>query len=115
MLLVDPYLDRKAFDLYVRDVEPGIQIRLLVNKFAGDLEPLIRMFEEKPGADIEVRVSNQLHDRVLFVDQQQCWVIGQSLKDAAKQKTTYIAPLGSDVVPDKLAYYEQIWNQASKV
>jgi hypothetical protein len=44
-----------------------------------------------------------------------CWVEGQSIKDTAKYKPTYITPLSPGVVALKLADYEQIWVSANAV
>jgi hypothetical protein len=53
---------------------------------------------------------NAIHDRVLFADDR-VWVIGQSIKDAAKKKPTYIIEHGE---PLMRGIYEGIW-QAAKV
>jgi hypothetical protein len=42
-------------------------------------------------------------------------VLGQSIKDAAKTKPTYLAPLASDAAQLKKADYEQIWSAASPI
>jgi hypothetical protein len=58
---------------------------------------------------VEARSSQEIHDRVLFLDDRSAWVLGQSIKDAAKAKPTYLAPLDSETVRLKKAIYEQIW------
>jgi len=60
-------------------------------------------------------VSNQLHDRLFFVDGDVCWVLGQSIKDAAVKKATYLAPLSPDVAASKLTLYEDVWRQARAI
>ena len=59
--------------------------------------------------NIELRKSTAIHDRVIFVDDDQCWVLGMSIKDAASKKPTYLAPLAADVIADKRKHYEEIW------
>lgn len=49
-----------------------------------------------------------MHDRVLFIDSR-CWVIGQSIKDAAKKKPTYIVEHSSILMRH---IYEEIWSKA---
>jgi hypothetical protein len=61
---------------------------------------------------VEIRTSQLIHDRVIFLDDRSCWVLGQSVKDAAKSMPTYLAPLPSDVIPLKKDVYEQIWSTA---
>jgi hypothetical protein len=64
---------------------------------------------------VEVRQTAGAHDRVIFLDNSACFALGQSLKDAAKAKPTYIAALPPDVVPKKLNAYNNLWQGASVV
>jgi hypothetical protein len=45
----------------------------------------------------------------LFVDHR-CWVIGQSIKDAAKKKPTYIIEVAE---AEQRSIYEPIWKSAT--
>ena len=56
---------------------------------------------------IELKKTKKIHDRVIFIDNMACWVVGQSLKDAAKAKPTYLSPLSPDVVSAKLQEYNE--------
>lgn len=114
LFLIDPYIDRNSFDLYLGDLDSSVGARVLAHNYASSLEPVIRMLATKHSA-IEVRDSDSLHDRVLFVDGTQCWVIGQSIKDAAGKKPTYLAPLPREVVQGKLGFYENIWKDAVSI
>jgi len=67
------------------------------------------------GDVLEVRKSNAPHDRFSFVDRYVCWLIGQSVKGAAKAKPTYLVRLPTDVVPAKLENYEEIWDGANRL
>jgi hypothetical protein len=64
---------------------------------------------------VEARKSNSIHDRVMFVDGAQCWVLGASTKDAATKKPTYLTPLSADVAAQKIQIYEVIWNAATAI
>ena len=50
-------------------------------------------------------------DRVIFIDCIECWVIGQSIKDAAMKKPTYLLPVAA--VSDMQRLYEDAWNTAT--
>lgn len=67
------------------------------------------------GSVLEARKSMALHDRVIFIDRHVCLVVGQSIKDAAKSKPTYLVSLPPDIVPAKLQDYEQIWEAANAI
>jgi hypothetical protein len=110
IFIVDNYLDTQLFDIYVEDVQPSVQIRVLT----AQVQPSLRLVAEKFTArgKFELRSSNSVHDRVIFVDDR-CWVIGQSIKDAAKKKPTYIIefPTASSM----RTIYEALWAGAQRI
>ena len=102
LFLIDPYIDRDSFDLYFGELDPAIRARILARHHASSLKPVLKIFAQKHQA-VEVRDSIALHDRVLFVDSTQCWVIGQSIKDAAEKKTDVFG------APTQRSRTEQAW------
>jgi len=115
LLIADPYMDNTIFDTYLSSVPKGVGVRLLVGKYTAKVKPATEKFIVQYGAVLEVRCSNAFHDRLLFVDGHICWVIGQSIKDAAASKPTYLAPLAPDIATPKLADYEKIWLHATAI
>jgi hypothetical protein len=115
IFIVDPYLDVTVFDHYLNSRKDNVTVRLLLNKKAGEVKGAAEKYTQQHGPVIDVRRSSKIHDRVIFVDGYVCWIVGQSLKDAAKAKPTYLAPLAPDVVAEKLADYERIWMEADAI
>lgn len=115
LFVVDPYLDQTVFDHYLSSRKSIVKVRILVGRDAEKLSPAIAKYRQQYGDVLEARASNQIHDRVIFVDSYVCWLIGQSLKDAAKAKPTYLVQAPPDVVPTKLASYEEIWASANSL
>ena len=115
IFIIDPYLDSEIFDAYLVGVDPSISVRLLASKYTGDLKAASGKFSSQHKHVIEIRASNSLHDRVIFVDGSACWVLGASIKDAAKSKMTYLAPLSTDVAAAKLSHYNNSWASASAI
>ncbi len=115
VLVVDPYMDAQIFDQYLSRAPAGIAVRLLVGKASSDVKAAADRFKAQHGADLEVRASSELHDRLVFIDGDVCWVLGQSIKDAAVKKTTYLAPLSPDVSSTKLALYNDVWTRARAI
>lgn len=111
LLVVDPYVDPSTLDCF-RDVT--VPIRLLV----GDQDKYIKgEFAEalddfrREGFDIEVRCHPGLHDRhAVFNDQ--CYLIGSSLKDAGKKHFNCIA-IG-DVASVVIDALEEYWEEAEE-
>ena len=112
LLIVDPYMDQKIFDLYLSSRPPAVSARLLTSRYADDVKIGAELYIQQHGLVLQLRRSKKIHDRVMFIDGSECYVTGQSLKDAAKAKPTYLSPLAPDVVPDKLRHYEEIWGEA---
>jgi hypothetical protein len=109
VLIVDPYIDEQVFDTYLAAVKPQVSIRLLTKKGAIAMAAAVAKFTAQTKMKVEARTSQEFHDRVLFLDDSSGWVLGQSIKDAARSKPTYIAPLDSETARLKKAIYEQIW------
>jgi len=112
LFIVDPYLDNSVFDHYLNSRQDGVTVRLLTNKNANSLMPAVQKYNSQYGETIELRKSSAIHDRVIFVDGYVCWLLGQSVKDAAKAKPTYLVEAPPDIVTEKLANYEEIWAAA---
>lgn len=109
LLIVDPYLDAEVFDGYLQGLRPEVSVQLLTTRYVDNVRVAAEKYRAQTGANVELRHSTNIHDRVVFVDNDQCWVLGASIKDAALKKPTYLAPLAPDVGVDKRRLYEEIW------
>ena len=115
IFIIDPYLDDTVFNHYLISRKADVSVRLLFSKNAAQLKPAAEKYIAQFGQVLEIRKTRAVHDRVIFIDGYVCWVLGQSLKDAAKAKPTYLAPLSPDVIPAKLEEYESIWANANEI
>ena len=113
IFIIDAYLDEEIFESYISNLPVGVSVQLLTSKYGARLKPALAMYKQQYDTPASVKISNEIHDRVLFVDNLSCWVMGQSIKDAAKAKPTYLSPLPTDIAKLKLSHYEVIWNNAS--
>lgn len=96
--------------MYLADASPRVVVRLLAGSGASKLKPAVAKFVAQSRVAVEVRCSNAIDDRVLILEGRSCWVLGQSIKDAAKAKPTYLAPLDATTAQMKMDAYETIWN-----
>jgi uncharacterized protein YacL (UPF0231 family) len=87
IFIVDNYLNTEFFELYVATVQPEISFRMLTNEIKGNLEAVAKKYAGSH--TIELRSGLDVHDRHIFIDHR-CWTVGQSIKDAAKKKPTYM-------------------------
>lgn len=112
MFIVDAYLDEQIFNLYVSKVPNHAMVRILTNKIGPHVETVARMYVKNRA--LELRSSPDGHDQVVFLDQRG-WVIGQSIKDAAKKKPTYLVELNEPMLTASRAAHEKIWAGATAV
>jgi hypothetical protein len=107
LMVVDNYLDTQLFDVYMANVNPSVDVRVLTNQVGDSLRVVAEKFAKC--GNFELRSSTDVHDRVVFADDR-CWVIGQSIKDAAKRKPTYIVEHSDSGTMKSI--YENIWVNA---
>jgi len=112
VLIVDAYLDEEVFNLYVEKVPGSVTVRILSNKIGGNVETVARMYAKS--RSLELRSSVDVHDRMLFIDQRG-WVIGQSIKDAARKKPTYLMELEEPSFSTERDIHNKIWSAATSV
>jgi len=112
IFIVDPYLDEEVFNLYVDKVPSTAAVRILSNRISGNVETVARMYAKS--RRLELRSSRDIHDRAVFLDQRG-WMIGQSIKDAARNKPTYIIELGEPTLTANRDIYNRIWTSAAMV
>lgn len=95
VFIVDAYLDEQVFNLYLSKVPNGVPVRILSNKIGTNVETVARMYgKNRP---LKLRASADIHDRAIFLDQRG-WVTGQSIKDAARKKPTYMIELNEPLL-----------------
>lgn len=112
IFIVDNYLNTEFFDLYVATVKAGVTLRIMTDQVRGNLAVVAQKYANS--YPIELRSSPDVHDRHIFVDNR-CWAVGQSIKDAARKKPTYMVELSAALVPTMRHIYEDIWSKAAVV
>jgi hypothetical protein len=114
-MVVDPYLDDQVFDTYISGIGHSVTVKLLTTKTGDQFGPALDRYQAQHSQDIQARKSKSIHDRVVMIDGRSCWVLGQSINNAAKSKPTYIAPLSLDTAAEKIRTYQGIWDESEPV
>lgn len=109
IFIIDPYTDTEMFDLYASSIPRSVTFRLLTAEVPAAVLSIAQKYAS--GGNLQFRSSNAIHDRVVFVDDR-VWLSGQSLKDAAKRKSTYIVEHDASLMRQ---IYEDAWDNASPV
>jgi hypothetical protein len=111
VFLIDAYVNEEALNLYLESMPNSVKIRILTKKPQGNFLTVAKKFKAKPAIAFEVKQSNDIHDRVLFVDDL-CFVMGQSLLDAAAKKPTYLIRIENIQLRE---LHERLWASASTI
>lgn len=109
LFVIDPYLSGEIFDVYAGAIPRSVRFRLLGAIVPPDVQALGLKYAS--GGNFEFRSSNSIHDRVIFADKR-VWVCGQSLKDAAKKKATYIVETDETLMRP---VYDAVWASSQKL
>ena len=114
LLIVDPYFNGEAFDNYLAGISNKVTIRLFLEHNRKEVSTYAGKHHEQYGTQFELRSSKSLHDRVVFVDHDACWISGGSIKDGGK-KPTYLIPLAPSIAEKKQRIYEELWSRSKPI
>ena len=81
VLIVDSFVDGTLWAL-LKNVPHSASIRILTAHPKADFAVEGQAFKKQHGNRVEVRTTNDFHDRFIFVDAGGCWHLGASIKDA---------------------------------
>lgn len=107
IFVVEPYADETIFGKYLDRTDPRVTIRLLTKNVSPATVAAAAAFSATH-RNFSARKNAKIHDRVILVDEADCWVLGQSIKDAATRKPTYLIPVAA--ILDMAKLYEDMWN-----
>ena len=74
--------------------------------------PAVELFTQQSAVSIQVRSSDDIHDRYLFVDQSACYLSGASFKDGAKNAPAVLTQI-TDAFQAMWDTYERLWDGAT--
>lgn len=116
LFIIEPYVKDHLLEITLKGVNKNLNIRILTNpnnmKYSGNFMKLGNMFKTQQKGIFEVRENTDIHDRGIFCDAKEGWIMGQSIKDGAK-RPTYLVRLRE---PKKLKQtYEKIWKASKKI
>jgi hypothetical protein len=112
VFIVDNYLNTDFFELYVEPIPLLVSVRILTDEVRDNLKIVASKYARR--GQFELRSSKDVHDRHIFVDGRG-WTVGQSIKDGAKKKPTYMVEIGAALVPTVQTIYEDLWTRSTVV
>ncbi len=117
VFLIEPFCHKELIDLYLSKAKNS-RIKFLTNISSAQKKscwkktnPIAKKLKRQ-NKNFQVRANKLIHDRILFLDYD-AWIIGSSLKDAAK-KPTYLVKLRIENQRLK-KIYERLWKNSKKL
>ena len=92
VFIVDAYTDESLYELYVDSISIKVPVKILTKKPTGKSISIGTMLKQK--RPLEIKQNNSIHDRLIFVDDN-CWILGTSIKDAAKNQPTVLMKINA--------------------
>ncbi len=90
VFIVDAYPDASLFDLYIDSIPDKVIIKILTKNPPKSFVSVGKLLPQQK--NITIVDNKNVHDRYIFVDNE-CWMLGASIKDAAKKKPTTFVKL----------------------
>jgi len=115
IFIIDPYFDGEAFGNYVDSINSVIEVRILANRHAREVKAYVDKHHAQYDSDIKVKKRKDLHDRLVIIDDTDCWITGGSLNHGGKKSPAYLMPVNSDLAEQKLEIYDDIWNDTQDI
>jgi hypothetical protein len=114
--IIDPYIDNTMFQLMTSNLSTQLKVRFLTFHLSRDFTlAACKFISQYNHFQIEVRKTNEFHDRFIICDDTFCYHIGASIKDAGN-KAFMISKL-EDVnnVNALLLQFQESWDKATTV
>jgi len=121
VLIVDPYADEKVLTDYAVLAPEGVEIGILgdLASVKPSLKPAmanwLKQYATTRPLEVRLTPARALHDRLIFVDNKEAWMLTQSLKDFAARSPATIARVDAETAGLKVVAYQQIWHSATPI
>lgn len=115
IFLIDPYFDGEAFNNYLADVNSNINVRIFTNRPANEVKVYVDKHQSQFKSKITLKKYRNLHDRLIIIDNKECWITGGSINHAGNKSPTYLIPVGTEITKEKIRIYDEIWNSKEPV
>ncbi|MFE3970633.1 hypothetical protein [Stenotrophomonas sp. YIM B13575] len=124
LFVVDPYLSHEAINRFIVAAPQGIAIRLLRDgegrqqphtpALVAAMDAWNTQYADRP-LEIRSAPARSLHDRAIFIDRASAFTVSQSLKDIAARSPALVHRVAPELVGEKTAAYEDIWNNSLRI
>ena len=115
IFLIDPYATADLVHDYFKAIDPGVAIRVLISnkQQALAMVPAAQKLTLQNKIAIDIRSTDQMHDRFWFIDGTEGYQSSASINDGAKKAPAVIMKI-SDTFDAVNGIYEDKWNDGKQ-
>lgn len=115
IFLIDPYTTADLVDDYFKAIDPSVAIRVLTSnkQQALAMVPAAQKLTQQIQIAIDIRSTDNMHDRFWFIDRSKGYQSSASINDAAKKSPAVIMKI-TDTFDAVKAIYEAKWNDGKQ-
>lgn len=115
--LVDPYLELIGLiDLGDRTEVHQVLVGNSSGSHKGKRAAMAQYLKSATGATLDVRVSSDLHDRMVVADDGRVWTLGMSLNGIHRRKSiTVLTPMPASAAATLAAEVQELWNGSTSI
>jgi hypothetical protein len=121
VFFIDPYSDDTLISDFVSLVPEGLPVSVMADEKLAkpSLKPAaerwISQWQQKRPLEVRLAQARSLHDRLIVIDGDTAWVVGQSFKDLAKRAHTSLVRMDPDSAKLKIGAHHAMWQAAIKL
>jgi len=112
LLFVDEHLDANFLETYAPYIPAGVKVRLLTRNYIPKLIPAIKAFKQQAPLDVEVKKTDEIHGRYIFIDNTLCYTCDASFKDGTKYSPAALIQI-ADAFEEFYGKFQSTWLSAS--
>jgi hypothetical protein len=110
IFIADNFVDKTLWPL-LANFPPGSKISILTKKHPPDFRTEANAFAKQYGIEVEVRTTENIHDRFIVCDGQ-CWHLGASIKDFGMRAALISEVASQEISAAVCIQLEKIWQSA---
>lgn len=121
IFLIDPYGDDTLISDFVPLAPEGVPVFVMSDEGYAkpSLKPAterwIAQWKQKRPLEVRLASARSLHDRLIVIDSDTAWVVGQSFKDLAKRAHSSLVRMDAESGTLKINAHIALWKTATKV
>jgi hypothetical protein len=114
LFVIDPYMDGSIYEMLGTLTPATLGIQLLTSKVPSDFALEGQKFvKQHAGFTLEIRRTQEFHDRFVIVDGAKCYLLGASIKDAGNKGFTIVPMEDVSIINLITSYANQVWASAT--